>query len=124
MTGDGPANTAPSRTRPREIDDALRDLNECIARIHDLIPRVNAVIERRTQSVRPQTRARVVYGGGPSAFAPQRQAPSASPRPGEVRPLIVAADLALAGYSEEQIRARLREFDQSGGAEALGEAFE
>ena len=110
--------------RPPEFDAALRDLNACIARIHALIPRVNALIERRTNSLRPQTRARVVYGGGPSAFAARRQAAEVVPSSRRVRPLILAADLALAGYSKEQIRARVRAFDDPAAARALDEAFE
>ena len=125
MTGNEPAQTAEADSgRPREIDDALRDLNACIERIHALIPRVNAMIERRTGSARPQARAKVMYGGGPSAFAPRRRSEEAVPRPRDVRPLVVAADLALAGYSKEQIRARVREFDQSEAGDGLEEAFE
>jgi hypothetical protein len=125
MTADDPVRTEENHgARQREIEAALRDLNACVERIHALIPRVNAMIDRRTGSARPQARARVVYGGGPSAFAHRRRSGEVVPPPREVRPLIVAADLALGGYSKEQIRARVRELDQPGAAEALDEAFE
>jgi hypothetical protein len=125
MTTDEPAPTGSSqRARPREIEAAIRDLNACVQRIHALIPRVNAVIDRRTAQPRPKPRARVVYGGGPSAFAPRHQSVEARSEPRAVRPLIVAADLALAGYSKEQIRARVRRLEDPGAAEALNEAFD
>jgi hypothetical protein len=41
-----------------------------------------------------------------------------------VGPLIVAADLALAGYSIEQIRARVQDFDRLAVNHALEETFE
>ena len=110
--------------RPREIDAALLDLNACIERIHALIPRVNAMIDRRTNTARPQPRARVLYGGGPSAFAARRRAEEAVPRSLQVQPLIIAADLALAGYSIEQIRARVEDFDRRAVNKALEETFE
>jgi hypothetical protein len=110
--------------RQREIDAAIRDLNACIERIHALIPRVNAMIDRRTDSSRSEPRARVLYGGGPSAFAARRRSAEAAPRGREVRPLILATDLALAGYSIEQIRARVQDFDRLAVTNALEETFE
>jgi len=110
--------------RRREIEVALIDLNACIERIHALIPRVNAVIEQRTQSVRPRVRPRVLYGGGTSAFASPHRPADVGSRPRALRPLVVAADLALAGYSREQIRAHLRAWDERSAAEALDEAFD
>ena len=127
MTTDEPAHTHQNqRARPREIEAAIRDLNVCVQRIHALIPRVNAMIDRRTAQPRPKPGARVVYGGGPSAFVPRHQPaqPVTSSQPRAVRPLIVAADLALAGYSKEQIRERVRQFDDPRAVEALNEAFE
>jgi hypothetical protein len=111
-------------SRPREFDAALRDLNACIERIHALIPRVNAMIERRTNSLRSQPRARVLYGGGPSAFAAGQQSDAAVPRARQLRPQIVATDLALAGYSIEQIRERVQDFDRLAVNKALEETFE
>lgn len=110
--------------RPREIEAALRDVNACIERIHALIPRVNAMIDRRTNSARSEARARVLYGGGPSAFAARRRSEGEVARSGQVRPLIVATDLALAGYSIEQIRARVQDFDRLAVDNAIEETFE
>jgi hypothetical protein len=110
--------------RPREIDAAIRDLNACIARIHALIPRVNAMIDRRTDPARSEVRARVLYGGGPSAFAAPRRSEEVIPRSGQVRPLIVATDLALAGYSIEQIRARVQDVDRLAVNDALNEMLD
>jgi hypothetical protein len=110
--------------RPAEFDAALQDLNACIARIHALIPRVNAMIDRRTSTVRPRHRARVVYGGGPSAFAARGRSKEAVPRSRQERLLVVATDLALAGYSIEQIRARVQDFDRLSVEKALEEIFE
>jgi hypothetical protein len=124
MTTDEPATEGNRGRRPREFDAALRDLNACVERIHALIPRLNAMIDRRTTQPRPQPRARLVYGGGPSAFAPRSQPERSVPQSHEVRPLIVATDLALAGYSKEQVRARVRAFGQLGADQALDEAFE
>ena len=110
--------------RRRDIEVAVMDLNACVERIHALIPRVNAVIDQRTRSARARARPRVLYGGGTSAFAPGgRPAAEGSP-PRALRPLVVAADLALAGYSREQIRAHLRAWDERSAAEALDEAFD
>jgi hypothetical protein len=125
MTGDELAPPEESEGgRPREFEAALQDLNACIARIHALIPRVNAMIERRTNSARSQPRTRVLYGGGPSAFAAQPRSEAVAPRPRQLRPLIVATDLALAGYSIEQIRERVQDFDRLAVNKALEETFE
>jgi hypothetical protein len=110
--------------RPREIDAAIRDLNACIERIHALIPRVNAMIDRRTDAARSEARARVLYGGGPSAFASRRRSEEVIPRSRQARPLIVATDLALAGYSIEQIRTRVQDLDRLAVNEALKEMFD
>jgi hypothetical protein len=121
--------------RPREFDAAIRDLNACIERIHFLIPRVNAMIERRTNSARSEARPRVgygagqtatprvVYGGGPTAFAPRHSSERVATGSSN-RPLIVATDLALAGYSIEQIRTRVQDFDRLAVSNALEETFE
>lgn len=121
MTGDEPARSR--RTRPQEIDAAIRDLDLCIKRIHALIPRVDAAIDRRTTSARPKARPRVVYGGGPSAFTPRPAERLIRPS-GVVSPLIVATDLALAGCSIEQIRTRVQDFDRLAVDKALEEMFE
>jgi hypothetical protein len=110
--------------RRRELEAVLRDLDACIARIHVLIPRVHAVIDRRTEAVRPQARPRVVNFGGPSAF---RVPGPPAPKQHNVRgsqPLIVAADLALAGYSRDQIRGRLQSWDDQAASLALENLYE
>ena len=123
-----------------EIDAALRDLNRCVDRIHALIPRLNAVIEHRQVSA-PRRRMipRVIYGGGPSAFASTGSSSNAGTRHGDHPPtarqvpaarmgssgqLLVAADLALAGYSRDQIGARLSARRDPDAASAIDEAFE
>jgi hypothetical protein len=136
--------------RAAEINAALEDVSACIARIHALIPRVYDVIERRTETPRPPSRPRILYGGGPSAFTPRRPAgpelrdEATAPRTdaelhqeraarpigpelrqeGAAHPLILAADLALAGYSRDQIGERLRALGEAEAARTLGEAFE
>jgi hypothetical protein len=47
-----------------------------------------------------------------------------APRPRQLRPLIIATDLALAGYSIEQIRERVQDFDRLAVNKALEETFE
>lgn len=127
--------------RGREIDAALRDLNQCVDRVHALIPRVNAMIERRqVRGPRGAMNSCVIYGGGPSAFARKRSSSSQGARPPD-RPtarqdsvgqsrmassgqLLVAADLALAGYSRDQIGAHLRARRGPAAASAVDDAFE
>jgi hypothetical protein len=110
--------------RRREIENAVEDLNALVRRIQALIPRVNEVIDRRTEATRRRRHARVVHGGGSSAFAGPSQSINSQPRRHATRALIVAVDLALAGYSREQIEVRLRERGGAAAAQGLEEVFE
>jgi hypothetical protein len=125
MTTDEPRRTHGDRSqRPPEFEAVLKDLNACVQRIHMLIPRVHAVIDQRVAAVRPHARPRVVNFGGPSVFrfqgpsAPERKDADAS------HSLIVAADLALAGYSSDQISARLQASGDPAAALALKDLYE
>jgi hypothetical protein len=132
---------AGSSPRDPGVDAALKDLRTCVDRIQALIPRVHAVIDRRVgATARLPPRPRIIYGGGMSAFAHGEssagqddrmpatltlpEAPAEHRGPGLSRQLLVAADLALGGYSREQIGVRLRAWDERDAVLAIDEAFE
>jgi hypothetical protein len=102
---------------------------------------VHAVIDRRVAvTARLSAKPRIIYGGGLSAFVHNESSPGEDARtpaplilaegpaehlgPGLSRQLLVAADLALAGYSREQIDARLRAWDERDAVLAIDAAFE
>ncbi len=130
---DGDDVTAPGL----EVAAALSDLRLCVERIQTLLPRVNAMIDRRAGVAVTvlRGRPRVIYGGGPSAFAPRGRRAGREAHPGRPvlarsvtprssRHILVATDLALAGYSRDEIGARLREWPGPGATHALDETFE
>jgi hypothetical protein len=145
VTTDDRNNPEHRASRSREVDAALRDLNVCVERIRALIPRVHAVIDRRVETTPRRRSTRIIYAGGPSAFTRRVSEPPLEPpldppalsairdgepraprplRPLSSRQLVVAADLALAGYSKEEIGSRLRALGDPEAARAIDEAFE
>jgi hypothetical protein len=133
------------------FDAALERLRECAARIQALVPELHAAIERRAGG-RPRRREQSIYiikGRGPSVFAPQAPPPEAA-KPGRVdrseqiqapqtaaedetlpavgggspSELFMAAELAFAGRSREEIREHLRAQRGPGASVVIADAFE
>jgi hypothetical protein len=126
-----------------KVEAALRNLSECVDRIQALIPELQTAIDRRADMAPPRRgkAARIVYGGGASAFASSERTPAdhasahaASPddlptgstrhgrRSG--RDVFLAAELAFAGYSRDDIGAHLRARRGPGAEPTVADAFD
>lgn len=94
MASEGPREDMPRPVDGRDgmgetqVETALSDLTECIARIQALIPTVRPAIDRGTGMAAQGERegTSVVYGGGPKALASKEQTPAPGERTGHRAP--------------------------------------
>lgn len=106
------------------LREALDELRLHIARIRDLVDKVELIVDGAALETDPpsERRARIRYGGGPSPLAPAAHSALAGSTPSRperqpslptgtpsasTRELIIVSELAQAGYSREEIATRL-----------------